>query len=203
MGEPWLHLVRGGRVILEAVIPLDRYLAGGDIEHDIPEPAAIVLVTKRDQRFEVFLQTRGVMADRFVLCVCIPFAVETLHFLGGTIVAAFIKVNRDKGHACFRELVAFGKYGGLAFSSCGLRASFLPPALFSMFIPLPTEYPWNIERAHFVTESLVCLAACAISDRPTLESYRISSTPGSSSGWAGVRTTMPFPSPALLFAIRM
>jgi hypothetical protein len=53
------------------------------------------------------------MADRFVLCVSIPFAVETLHFLGGTIVAVSIKVNRDKSHARFRELVAFGKYGGL------------------------------------------------------------------------------------------
>jgi hypothetical protein len=72
-----------------------------------------------------------------------------------------------------------------------------------MFIPPTTEYPWNIERAHVVAESLLCLAACAISDPPTLESYRVSSTSSCSSGWAGVRTTMPFPSSALLFAIRM
>jgi hypothetical protein len=87
----------------------------------------------------------------------------------------FCKVNRDKGHACFRELVAFGKYGGLGAFLLWTKASLLPPALFSMFIPPPTEYPWNIERAHVVAESLVCLAACAISDPPTLESYRVSS----------------------------
>src|SRR5260370_26847165 len=45
----------------------------------------------------------------------------------------------------------------LALSSCGLRASFLTPALFSMFIPPPTKYPRNIERACcFGTESLIC-----------------------------------------------
>src|SRR5712692_6077042 len=46
----------------------------------------------------------------------------------------------------------------LALSSCGLRASFLPPALFSMFIPPPTKYPRNVEHDYFFgTESLVCL----------------------------------------------
>src|ERR1700674_1649232 len=67
------------------------------------------------------------------------------------------------------------RMAAFALSSCGLRASLLLPALFSMYITAPTEYDWNIERAHVVAESLVCLAACAISDPPTLESYRVSS----------------------------
>ena len=74
-----LHLVRGSRVVLEPIIPLDRHFAGRYIEDYIPEPAAIVLITKRDQGFKVFLQIRGVIVDRFVLCVRIPFAVETPH----------------------------------------------------------------------------------------------------------------------------
>ena len=102
-----------GRVTLEPIISLNRHHARGHIEDDIPEPAAIVLVSERHKSFEAFLQIRGVVVDRLVLTPRIPFAVETLHFLGGAIVAVSIKVSSDKGHARFREHVAFGKYGGL------------------------------------------------------------------------------------------
>src|SRR5208337_3375474 len=106
-----LHLVRAGRVIFKAVVALNRQLPGTDVQDDISKAAAIVLISERHKSFEVFLQMRGVVFDGFVLAPRIPFAVETLHFLGGTIVAVSIKMSRDEGHACFCELVAFGEYG--------------------------------------------------------------------------------------------
>src|SRR5207249_10872782 len=77
--EQLLHLVRGSLVALQPIIPPARHLPGRYLEDYIPDPAAIVLITKRDQGFKVFLQIRGVIVDRFVLCVRIPFAVETPH----------------------------------------------------------------------------------------------------------------------------
>lgn len=107
-----LQLIRCGGVILEPLIALDCQVAGGHIEDYVPEPATIVLVAKRHQGLKVFLQMPGVIGERFVLRVCVVFAVETLHFLGGAIVPISIEMNCYKSHACFRKLVAFGKNGG-------------------------------------------------------------------------------------------
>src|SRR5437667_5879068 len=80
-----------------------RYLAGIHVENYIPKAAAIVLVTKRNQSFKVLLQVEGVIVDGFVLCVCVVFAVKTLHFLSGAIIAIPVEVGRDKRDPCFCE----------------------------------------------------------------------------------------------------
>ena len=78
MGEPWLHLIRCGRVVFKPVIPLDGDFAGGHIENYISEPATIVLVTKGDQGFKLFLQMRGVILDRLVLGVRISVGYRSI-----------------------------------------------------------------------------------------------------------------------------
>ena len=62
-----LHLIGCGRVILESVIPLDGYLAGSHIQHDITESATVVLISERHESFEAFLQMRSVVLDGFML----------------------------------------------------------------------------------------------------------------------------------------
>ena len=54
---------------------------------------------------------RSVIVNRLVFFVCVVFAVETLHFLGGAIVPISVKANCGESHSCFRKLVAFGKNG--------------------------------------------------------------------------------------------
>jgi len=143
------------------------------------------------------------MADRFVLCVCIPFAVETFDFLGGTIVAVSIKVNRDKGHACFRERVAFGKYGGLGAFLLWTQGLVLTTCIvFHVYSSADRISPECRTRLFLALNHWFALPPaqsailqCLTAIGPLVDSRLFF--------WmAGVRTTMPFPSPALLFAIR-
>jgi hypothetical protein len=90
-----LHLVRGGRVILKAIIALNRKLASGHIEHHVPEPAAIVFISERYEVFELSLQMGGVAFYGFVLAGRIPFAVIALHFFRGSIVAVTVEVHES------------------------------------------------------------------------------------------------------------
>jgi hypothetical protein len=75
---PYLHLVRGRRVILKAIIPLDRHLAVGNIEDYISEAAAVVLVSEGHESFEAFLQVQSIVLDGLVLTPGIGFAVIAL-----------------------------------------------------------------------------------------------------------------------------
>lgn len=98
-----------GCVVFEPIIPLDRDLAGRHIENYIPEPAAIVLVTKRNQGFKQFLQMRGVVVDGLILGIGIPVAIEAFHFFGRSVAPVSIEMGGYEGDADLCEFVAFGK----------------------------------------------------------------------------------------------
>jgi len=56
MGGPWLNLVGRGCVVFEAIVPLNRDLAGFHIQDHVAEAATAVLISVGDKRLKVFLQ---------------------------------------------------------------------------------------------------------------------------------------------------
>src|SRR5258707_3589217 len=113
--------VRGGRVILKAVVALNRQVPGSDVQDDVSKPTAIVLISERHKSFEVFLQVRSIVLDRLVLAPRIRFGVIALHFFSRAIVAVAVEVHGHKRNSRSGQSVAFRQDSGFGRSLSWLK----------------------------------------------------------------------------------
>src|ERR1700758_3254263 len=99
-----------------------RRLSCGHDENDISKAAAVVLISKWHQRFEVFLQVRSVVFDRFVLAPRVAFAVIALHFFGCSVVSVSVEVKRHKCDPAAANLSDSARIAAFAAACPGSRA---------------------------------------------------------------------------------
>src|SRR5260370_35342111 len=109
MGEPWLHLVQRGRVVLDAVIAFNRDLAGFHVQDHVAEPSTAVLISVGDKGLKVFLQVREVRVLDFALFVSVILSGVALDVFTYAFIACTVEVDGYKRDSRVRQSAEFGE----------------------------------------------------------------------------------------------
>src|SRR5579864_4836753 len=101
MGGPWLNLVVRGCVVFEAIVALNRDLAGFHVQDHVAEASTAVLISVGDKRLKMFLKVREVGVRNFGFFVSVVLSGIALDVFVHAFIARAVEVHRYKRDSRF------------------------------------------------------------------------------------------------------